>query len=101
MLLNNRCACARILPGTPLFVHGGLCSEGLTLGTASTTFLHGFVPFAMPIRRMILGTPTPSNAQISGSPRFHFYRVTFGLHAIAYRRIIQRFPRTRVVGRDG
>jgi hypothetical protein len=34
MLLNNRCGCARILLGTPLFVYGGLYSDELTLGTA-------------------------------------------------------------------
>ena len=38
MLLNNRCACARILLGAPLFVHGGLCSDGLTLRTAVNNF---------------------------------------------------------------
>jgi hypothetical protein len=82
----------------------GCVQMGSPSALQSTTFLHGFVSFGMPIRRMILGTPTPNNAQISGSPRFHFYRVTLGLHAIAYRRIIQRgllFPRTRVVGREG
>ena len=67
-------------------------------------FDYGFVTFGITIRRGIPGTPTLSNARILGSPRFHFYRVTFGLHAIAYRRIIQRgllFLRTRLIGRDG
>ena len=65
----------------------------------------GAVPLA---RRHTLAARNDAQARLTGrlgpSPRFRFYLVTFGLHAIAYRRIIKRWlllPRNLLVRRDG